>query len=286
MAHEIKPQLRSLMLGGRHCWSTLWKIERSDGMIFRFTDHDQSIELDGQAYTPAGSTTTASARQHTDGTSPQNLDVRGTIVDDSITEEDLQIGKFRRARVTEILVDWRFPWAGSFIQNVYFIEKTTFSADTWVAKMLGLIVQLRPSKGITLERACQYRLGDERCGVDLAPFTQTGKEVTVVTDDHRIFSTDTTGADGYLDNGRLTWTTGDNVGSEAQVKSYLDVGGVVELQLETPYSIQVGDEFTVVAGCDYLFLTCKNKFNNVLRHGGFPDVPGNDRLFQRANPPQ
>jgi uncharacterized phage protein (TIGR02218 family) len=46
--------------------------------------------------------------------------------------------------------------------------------------------------------------------------------------------------------------------------------------------IQVGDIFTIVAGCDKLKETCIAKFNNILNFRGFPDVPGIDKLLATA----
>jgi uncharacterized phage protein (TIGR02218 family) len=40
-----------------------------------------------------------------------------------------------------------------------------------------------------------------------------------------------------------------------------------------------GDAFTVVAGCDKSFETCKAKFAPQLNFRGFPHLPGNDAAY-------
>ena len=40
-----------------------------------------------------------------------------------------------------------------------------------------------------------------------------------------------------------------------------------------------GDTFSVVAGCDKKFATCKAKFANALNFRGFPHLPGNDAAY-------
>ena len=44
-------------------------------------------------------------------------------------------------------------------------------------------------------------------------------------------------------------------------------------------SPQAGDSFTIVAGCDKRFGTCKAKFANRENFRGFPHLPGNDSAY-------
>src|SRR5208282_842282 len=83
---------------------------------------------------------------------------------------------------------------------------------------------------------------------------------------------------GYFDNGVVTWLTGNNAGLSMEVQSY--VPGQVILFQPMPYLIQVGDTYTISAGCDYSFATCKARFNNVLNFRGEPYVPGVDQIIQ------
>ena len=55
--------------------------------------------------------------------------------------------------------------------------------------------------------------------------------------------------------------------------------GQVDLQLEMPYPISVGDTFNAVEGCDKLIKTCGGRFNNVVNNRSFPHLPGRDRMI-------
>lgn len=55
------------------------------------------------------------------------------------------------------------------------------------------------------------------------------------------------------------------------------VAGQIDLQLEMPYDVQVGDTFTAIAGCNKLFSKCQS-YTNVINFGGFPHLPGRDHL--------
>ena len=58
----------------------------------------------------------------------------------------------------------------------------------------------------------------------------------------------------------------------------LNNGGTVTLELWQGMSkdVETGDAFTVTAGCDKSFRTCRAKFDNAANFRGFPHVPGVD----------
>jgi hypothetical protein len=86
------------------------------------------------------------------------------------------------------------------------------------------------------------------------------------------------GEAGYFDGGLMTIDDGANAGFSREVKTY--VPGQITLQLPFPYTVEVGAAYTLVAGCDKSFATCKEKFNNVLNFRGEPYIPGQDKLIQ------
>jgi uncharacterized phage protein (TIGR02218 family) len=73
----------------------------------------------------------------------------------------------------------------------------------------------------------------------------------------------------------LTWTSGANAGLKAHVKTQTQ-SGVISLWLPAGAAIDIGDAFTVTAGCDKRFDTCRSKFSNASNFRGFPFMPGND----------
>jgi hypothetical protein len=86
-------------------------------------------------------------------------------------------------------------------------------------------------------------------------------------------------ATGYFDYGKITFDTGANAGLSMEVKSY--VPGQITLFLPMPYEVEVGDQYTIVAGCGKQLKTdCQAKFNNVVNFRGFLYLPGVDKLVQ------
>jgi uncharacterized phage protein (TIGR02218 family) len=86
------------------------------------------------------------------------------------------------------------------------------------------------------------------------------------------------GTSGYFDFGLVTWTSGNNNGLSMEVRSYIP--GTFTLQLPMPSLIQVGDTYSAKAGCDKLFPTCRDRFNNAVNFRGDPYFPGNDKILQ------
>ena len=84
-------------------------------------------------------------------------------------------------------------------------------------------------------------------------------------------------ASGYFDYGQITFTSGDNNGITRQIETF--DGQTFLLWDILPYQIQIGDTYNVKPGCDKTFDTCKTKYSNGDRYGGFPHVPGSDGIL-------
>ena len=65
-----------------------------------------------------------------------------------------------------------------------------------------------------------------------------------------------------------------------EVKEFAATGVVLALAMGK--SIQVGDTFDIIAGCDKTRETCQSKFSNIINFRGEPDVPGVDKLLTTA----
>ena len=91
-------------------------------------------------------------------------------------------------------------------------------------------------------------------------------------------------AAGWFERGRLAWTAGANAGRAMEVRAHRVSGAEATIELWQPMHFAVGasDTFTVTAGCDKLFATCKAKFDNTVNFRGFPHMPGNDFALSYA----
>lgn len=282
MTFPLTPATKSLLKQNLHRIAHCWRITRTDGTIIRTTDHDTPLTIDSEVFAPA-SGFTASARQKQAGLAEQNFEVIGVLDSDAITDADLRLGLYNGAQIDELMVDWLYPWIGAIITNLYFVEMVTFTGERWEAQVAGLTSKIRRQVGQVYSRLCRYDLGDARCRFDLATETISGAVVTTITIQRREITSVTlagTKPDDFYAFGRVTWVTGDNAGHLSEAAEYIDATGLVLLRGETPNDIQVGDTFDIEAGCDKLRQTCIDKFDILVNFGGFPFIPGTDRVMQ------
>ena len=105
------PALATHLAGSVTTLATCWRITRTDGVVFRFTDHDQDLVVDGGDCT-ASAAYSQTAFSNDAGMGVDNLDVEGVFDSAAVTEEELRAGLFDRAEVRIFLVNWAEPSMG------------------------------------------------------------------------------------------------------------------------------------------------------------------------------
>lgn len=144
----------------------------------------------------------------------------------------------------------------------------------------------KPIPRQTMRNLCNHVLYDARCAVTEGDFSMD-TTVTQISSDGLFVN---------VDGGSNTIpATGLNLGDQLSADSaYFNAGVLSRNGLEqrmvlstipqagneavmsilVPFqNLQVGTTLTLLAGCDHKFGTCRNKFDNSRRYGGFPYVP-------------
>ncbi len=260
-----------------HCW----RLTRGDGQMTGYTDHDRALVVDGSSFEPSSGFSASEARD-TLGLSVDTVDVEGALSSDRIAETDIAAGLYDGARIETYLVNWRAPEQFALIRTAT-IGKIVRRDDGFVAELESLTRALDQQNGRYVTRLCDAELGDARCTVLLSQpaFSGSGAVVAVGPADTITVS----GLDGFppgwFARGVLTWVTGARNGRNERIVDHrVDQDAVaIVLQSSPGPAIEAGDSFSVVAGCDKSFSTCKAKFNNALNFRGFPHLPGNDAAY-------
>ena len=232
--------------------ASVWKLTRKDGEVFRFTDHDEDIVLAGETYVSSvGYDKTAV--QSTAGLSVDNLDVRGFLQDDAITELDLRGGKFDFAEVTIAVVNHADPSQGAVdMRRGWLGEVTLTDEGEFQAELRGLTQVFKQAIGELYTPSCRADLGDGRCKVPIDPHqpergerlqaapdsgrTQEGRVQYITLGRTRVSGTNLAFAAGDLSG----WTT--TAGSPAVLDS-----DIVTSAFRDGYYVQGADE----AGAGY-----------------------------------
>ncbi len=237
-----------------HCW----RVARKDGTVLGFTDHDRDLVIDGTTY-KAATGFTATAIEDQLGLAVSNL--------------------YDDASVIIMRVNWQ-DVSQRVVLRSGFLGQVTRGEAAFSAELRGLAAKLDQSAGRVFQRTCAWELGDSRCQIDLGAPAHNGSGTVASVISNFDFTASGIGsfASGIFSRGKIVWTTGDNAGLAIEVKAHSQgtPNARLSLFLPMPRPIQAGDTFSITAGCDKRFETCRDRFANVVNFGGFPHMPGND----------
>ena len=259
-----------------HCW----RLTRRDGTVMGFTDHDRPLTVDGTAFAPDSGLSASEARD-TLGLAVDTVDVEGALSSVGITDADIAAGLYDDAVVETLLVNWRQPTDFARLRRAS-VGRITRRDGSFVAELKSATHRLDEVRGRYVTRACDAELGDARCGFDAGGPAFTGAGNVAARAGDTVTASGLDGfASGWFTKGVVFWATGVLAGTQSQVTAHAKGAGGVALTLQpadgrTPTT---GDAFTVRAGCDKRFATCREKFANGLNFRGFPHVPGNDAAY-------
>ncbi len=258
------------------CWC--WRLERNDGLVMGFTDHDRIIEFDGVSYEPASGFEGTQIASST-GLNVDNMDVMGALVSGRLNETDLAAGLFDNALVNIYRVNWADTDQRTLLRSGN-LGEVTRAQNSFTAEVRGLTHLLNQPRGRIYQFGCDAVFGDDACGIDVNNASWKGSGTVLATDQTRSFHAGALGgfASGWFAFGKLVWLSGANAGRAMEVKSHDLENSTAAIGLWQPMSepIAVNDSFEIFAGCDKQFVTCREKFANGLNFRGFPHMPGND----------
>ena len=278
----IPPGLAAHLDGGATTLCRCWTLTRRDGSILGFTDHDRDVVFGGTTFAARTGLEAAEVASEL-GFAVGGGDVSGALVSAGISEEDLAAGLYDNAEVETWLVNWADP-DERLLLDVGSIGEIRRADGAFVAEVRGLMHRLDEERGRLYTVTCSAEPDDPKCCVNLTGPALVGSGVVATSDGALGFTTNSLGAfaDGWFTGGKLTWTSGANTGLAVELKAHRVISGAAELDLwqRAARPIAAGDAFTISAGCDRRFSTCRDKFANAANFRGFPHMPGNDFVIR------
>jgi uncharacterized phage protein (TIGR02218 family) len=284
----IPSALQAKLASGVTTLCRCWIVTRRDGVVLGFTDHDADVAL-GAVTCRAATGLNASEATARLGLQVDGTEIAGALADDALAEDDLAAGRYDAAAVEVHLVDWSEPALHVLLARGVLGEVARAGA-AFTAELRSLTHRLNEESGRLYTATCTADLGDARCTVDLTNPALRGAGIVAAlaaTSLIRASALDAF-ADGWFTAGKLTFTGGANAGLAVEVKAHrVDPSGVlIELWQAFAEPIAAGDTFTVTAGCDKRFATCRDRFLNHVNFRGFPAIPGNDFVISYPTPGQ
>ncbi len=276
---HVPPALAAHLAGEATTTCFCWRVTRRDGQMLGFTDHDHDLVFAGTEFLAASGFSGSEVEAAT-GLAASTDEVAGGFSSDGITEEDLAAGSYDGARVERYLVNWQVP-EEHMLLDVREVGEVTLSGAAFTAELRSMAHRLAQPQGRVYNRRCDAELGDGRCRVNLAAWTGTGTVVSLVDASTMLVDGLGSFADGFFRLGLLQLDDGRRIDVE---QHRLLAEGQAELRLWLPLEreLEAGQAFTITAGCDKTFPTCKTRFANQLNFRGFPHVPGSDFAYSYA----
>jgi len=255
-----------------------WRLNRADGGVLGFTDHDRDITFGGTVFR-ASTGLDAAALHQTTGLSVDNSTAVGALSDLGLDDADIRAGAYDGAEILAWLVNWSDP-GQRLLQFRGTIGEIRRAGAFFEAELRGLSENLNQPVGRAYHKNCSAVLGDQKCDFVI---DQPGyfAELTLGAIDrqgHFSFSDTASFDERWFAKGVLRMLSGPAKGLAGIVRRDRMVGGVrqIELWQELSVSPQPGDLVRLEAGCDRRAETCRLKFHNFPNFRGFPDIPGED----------
>ncbi len=262
--------------------ATGWRIERRDGVVFRFTDNSVDVTADfglgdgSQTYLASAgfsrTNITASAELDID-----NLEVTAILDDAVIKETELRAGLFDFAEVKIFVFNHQDTSQGMLRMsrgNLGEVLTTTQGFFTTEARGIGQVMANRVGELYTVD--CKFDLGDARCRLPIEPPVLLRNQDVLVGEFYRVVtagSPDGTSAD-YEDRIYVVKTAGTTAGSQPTYDTVVGndtTDGTAVLTAEESWT-----RFAIVSAVDGTeprrrFTVAELTPNSGGPRGGFPD---------------
>jgi uncharacterized phage protein (TIGR02218 family) len=258
------------------------RVERSDGDITGWTSHDRAktvtIDATPLVLEPTNAIDISSIVREI-GLGVPTLEATVLELDATMTRADLLDGVWDGAEFFIFQYNWASPSDGLIEWLSGRFGSVTPRHGSFVIELRGLTQALHNDATRILQADCDYRFGDSRCTVNLAPHTYAF-EVVAVTN-QRVFEIDLANPDDDFTEGELTWDIGSgaglNAGKRRKVMSH--ASQIITLAEAAVRTIQVGDTGEIIRGCRKRREDCI-AFANVLNYPGADLKPTRDALSQ------
>ena len=277
LSEELQAHLETGVTHLARCWA----VERRDGLILGFTDHDLPLEFEGIRFSPT-SGLTAKALEQTTGLSVDNTEAMGVLSGAAVTEADIEAGRYDGAEVRSWLVNWSDA-TQRVMQFRGSIGEIQRAGGAFTAELRGLTEALNQVQGRVFQKPCSAVLGDTTCRFDLDQPGYVAEVAVETIHDGKFLRFASLGGfeDRWFERGRYVVQSGAAAGLVGLVKNdrLMDGGREVELWEAVRAPLLVGDMIRIDAGCDRRPKTCRLKFDNFVNFQGFPTIPGEDWLM-------
>jgi uncharacterized phage protein (TIGR02218 family) len=169
MSRTVSTALQNHLAGELTTLATCWRVQRRDGVVFYFTDHDQAITFEGETYS-ATSGYDRTAVSGTAGFKVDELNLSGFFTDGSLEESEMRNGLFDFAEITIFIVNYNDLSMGNMILRRGNLGEVEITPNgQFRAELRGLTQRLSQNIGEKYQAECRADVGDTRCKIPINP---------------------------------------------------------------------------------------------------------------------
>lgn len=168
--------------------ANMWRLQRADGVVMGFTDHDQPLDFDdgdGEITYEARSGMTASSLSSSSELRVDTQDVVGILDSDRINDNDLRAGRYDNAEVKYFKVNFEDTSTsmGDIKMKITTTGEVRMEGEFFVVELRSLSQAYSQKIIDIVQAACGVDLGSAKCKVRLDPTEwQPATEYTVRED--------------------------------------------------------------------------------------------------------
>lgn len=246
-----------------------WQISRNDGTVLHFTNHTQDIAFNGTTYIATSGFTHSEIVQSIK-TEQKSFEIDGIIDNVIISENDLLCGMYDRATIDLLLVDYQNPTNNNMLLRRGYINDITIAGNVFIAEICNILSVAANELCANYSASCRATFGNKQCGIDLASCSFNGAVEQLISQTVFLDSS-LPNENGYYKAGTIAFTSGLNKGFTTTICGHAN--HKIALAERPYFALQIGNKYTVTAGCDKSIETCFKKFHNQDNFRGEPYLP-------------
>jgi uncharacterized phage protein (TIGR02218 family) len=260
------------------------RIVPKTGATIRLTHHPRDLTMSNATVYVSAAGYDFTGYSASSRLSASVIDIEGIAGLAGINKDGIGSGLFDGARCYLFATNWNTPVEDYEPMVAGILGKTTLEDDKYRIEEMALVDALNQTVGKTYTAACHKVLGGQEyagCMVALGPLTVTGT-ITNLTSSSVFRDSARAEALDYFATGTIKFTSGLNAALKPlEIKSYA-ANGTITTYEPFYYAVGVGDAYTMIPGCRKRLADCRDKFNNVINFGGFPNVPTSSQYSARG----
>ena len=255
--------------------ATCWRTKLSNGKILCFTDLDQNLIYEDEVYI-CGASFTPNSIISSNELAQDNFTISGIADGEFICKKDFMKGEFANAYLEVFLVDLDNLDKKRIILKTGWLGEIKYSNNHFSISVSSLSSKTNNLLGKCYSSSCRAEFGDQYCTKDKNEYSFEGK-VTAVSTNNSFIDSNRKEPDDYFTKGIITFLSGENKNTQYNISAFIDNKIIIDSLLDL--TIEIGDKYKLVAGCDHSIKTCIDKFDNAINFRGELYIPSRHKLL-------